>query len=275
MIYVVLGMHKSGTTLVSQALHESGINMGEFDESLDYDNDNKYERHVTQEINRDLLHGFLIPPLDYLVRSRNRPLYDQAGYRRNKDSVALVRYQAFQNKFKNSVPPVIVETIHRLDAEYADWGFKDPRTCLTYPIWARALPEHRLIIVYRHYTQFIKRYRISQWNIPRLYRVLYGWSIHNQMINRYLNQTDQPTVVLSYERLMEGDAEYAKLRNFVGNHLVDTRDPNLYRNRSKKIDEHFSRSISLLAPFLPADPRKIYTELESWRARNVSYTPSS
>ena len=32
-IYVVLGMHKSGTTLVSQTLHKSGVSMGpEFDE---------------------------------------------------------------------------------------------------------------------------------------------------------------------------------------------------------------------------------------------------
>lgn len=48
MIFVVLGMHKSGTTLVSQILHHSGIPMGDgFDENVTYDGGNKYEREST------------------------------------------------------------------------------------------------------------------------------------------------------------------------------------------------------------------------------------
>ncbi len=105
MIYIVLGMHKSGTTLVAQTLHAAGINMGDFDESLTYDTNNKYERHDTQELNRDLLHGYLIPPLDYLLRKPFRPDYDQAGYRRNKDSIALIRSRALQNRLHTQPPP--------------------------------------------------------------------------------------------------------------------------------------------------------------------------
>ena len=43
-IYVVLGMHKSGTTLISQILHHSGVNMGgaEIETSRSYDEGNKY-----------------------------------------------------------------------------------------------------------------------------------------------------------------------------------------------------------------------------------------
>ena len=37
MIYALLGMHKSGTSLLSRILHESSINMGDFDESKGYD----------------------------------------------------------------------------------------------------------------------------------------------------------------------------------------------------------------------------------------------
>jgi len=46
MIYVVLGMHKSGTTLVSQILHRSGIDMGDgFEVGMDCPND----RYVNDE----------------------------------------------------------------------------------------------------------------------------------------------------------------------------------------------------------------------------------
>ncbi len=45
MIYVIFGMHKSGTTLVAEMLHKSGINMGDFDESVSYDIGNQYERN--------------------------------------------------------------------------------------------------------------------------------------------------------------------------------------------------------------------------------------
>ncbi len=38
MLYVILGMHKSGTTMISEILHNSGISMGEWkDKSNNYD----------------------------------------------------------------------------------------------------------------------------------------------------------------------------------------------------------------------------------------------
>ena len=105
MIFVILGMHKSGTTLVSQTLHASGINMGDFDSSLTYDTNNKFERHNTQELNRDMLHGYLIPPLDYLLRRPFRSRYDRAGYRRNKDSNCSYSLPGFTKRTLYSTSP--------------------------------------------------------------------------------------------------------------------------------------------------------------------------
>ena len=55
MIYVILGMHKSGTTLISRILDSSGINMGTFDESRSYSMGNKGERAETVSLNRAML----------------------------------------------------------------------------------------------------------------------------------------------------------------------------------------------------------------------------
>lgn len=266
MIYVILGMHKSGTTLVTQMLHESGINMGELDEELGYDEDNKYERHSTQELNRELLHLYLIPPLNYLLRRHQKPLYDQAGYRRNNDSLALVRWNALQKSLGGPPDSRLVELVQSLNRRYHDWGFKDPRTCLTYPAWQPVLGEHRLVIVYRHYTQLLRRYRASNRNLPRMYRVLYSWTLHNQAILNYVAAQKTPAIVLSYEKLMdlETNGEYEHLCQFIGRSLVDVRDPSLYRNRARR-DAELPSLARFLIPFLPSDPRKVYSQLEQAR----------
>ncbi|MCA9981870.1 MAG: sulfotransferase [Anaerolineales bacterium] len=269
MIFVVLGMHKSGTTLVSQMLHASAINMGEFDERLGYDQDNKYERHETQELNRDVLHGLLVPPLDYLMRKPLTTSHDRAGYRRNKDSVALIRQRALTKRItQDPIPPAMSALISDYEATYTDWGFKDPRTCLTYPLWRRALPDHKVIVVYRHYNQLLRRYKVTDWNLPRMYRVLHGWTHHNLASVAVAEQGDVPAIVLSYEELMRDEAEFARLEAFVGRKLTDMRNPEMYRNRARAITP-LPQTARPLVPLLPIAPDALYERLEQARLGTV------
>lgn len=259
MIYVVLGMHKSGTTLVAQTLHAAGINMGDFDESLTYDTNNKYERHDTQELNRDLLHGYLMPPMDYLLRKPFRSNYDQAGYRRNKDSIALIRSGALQNRLQTQPPPLaMTDLISRHTQTYANWGFKDPRTCLTYPVWQAALPEHKVIIVFRHYRELMRRYKTAS-SKTRLFRVLHAWTMHNWFNLRYIDAAQTPTFVVRYEALMQDDEVFMRLEKFVGMPLPDQRNPSLYRNRAQATTPpplpHW------LTRQLPVQPENLYQTL--------------
>ena len=56
MIHVVLGMHKSGTTLVSELLHHAGIDMVDAaDPDTSYDHGNKWERDSTKQVNHAIL----------------------------------------------------------------------------------------------------------------------------------------------------------------------------------------------------------------------------
>ncbi len=264
MIYVVLGMHKSGTTLVSQMLHYSGINMGEFDERLGYTDNNQFERHSTQEINRELLHGTLVPPMDYMLRRNRQPEYNAAGYRRNKDSIALVRFRTLQKKLDNVDLQNLSAEVQKLNAAHNDWGFKDPRTCLTYPAWQRVLPDHHIVVVYRHYSQLLKRYRINKYDLTRLYRVLYSWTLHNRAILSHIKSSNTPAIVISYEDMMQGDGEFERLQHFINHPLQDMRELALYRNRNHQGE--LPNAAHMLKPLLPADPDRIYAELGSWRA---------
>ena len=259
MIFVILGMHKSGTTLLAQTLHAAGINMGEFDDSLTYDTNNKYDRHDTQELNRSLLHGYLIPPLDYLLRKPFRPAYDQAGYRRNKDSIALIRFGALQGRLHTQPPPAAMhELIGRHNATYLDWGFKDPRTCLTYPVWRQALPDHKVIIVFRHYRELIRRYEAAD-SIPRLFRVLHAWTLHNWLNLHYLRAAVAPTLVIRYEHLMQHDRDLQRLEEFVGRPLPDQRKPSLYRNRARTTAP--PQLSNWMTRLLPIHPEQLYQTL--------------
>jgi hypothetical protein len=229
-IYVVLGMHKSGTTLVTRLLHESGIPMGEFDPRLGYGDGNTFERRDAQDANRALLRGLLLPPLDHFWRRAREPGVDRAGYAKNRDSQAWVRRRALARRLASPDAEPALRAVVEARAEDPSWGFKDPRTCLTYPAWRRVLPEHRLIVVYRGPAQLRERARTAR-HPRRALRVLQAWTVHNRAILEHLAGSSAPRIVLRYERLMDGEEEVARLSRFVGLPLKDTRERRLYRAR--------------------------------------------
>ena len=214
MIYVILGMHKSGTTLLSQILHHSGISMGNFDAGLSYDRGNKYERQDAKELNEEILKAkginsvFISPP---------KPL--QA----TEEQRASMR-----------------QIIRRCNHQHENWGFKDPRTCLTYPIWASELPEHKIITICRSHDELWQRYRpkrFSRYREPYIaWKFINAWYESNLNILNYLKYTNVDFLVLNYRELMTGQTEFNRLQEFVGPEIIldDRRKPSLYRNLPKK-----------------------------------------
>ena len=212
MIYVILGMHKSGTTLVSQILHASGINMGEFDEDVSYDQGNKFERETTLAWDMEILGASDFGVLDLTPDGVPAMNDDQRGRMRG--------------------------IIADCQGKYANWGFKDPRSALTYDLWAQELPEHRIIAVYRDPAEVWPRFKwrgLRKWhtNFDRAHAYLQRWNEHNRNILRFLSETSMPSLVISYHTLMGGSGELARLQEFVGRELADRRKPGLYRSRSR------------------------------------------
>jgi len=211
LIYVVLGMHKSGTTLVSQILHNSGINMGDnIDTKASYDQGNKYERASVLALNKDIL-GL-----------RDNRIIDLEA----PDTLELTEDQRARMQ----------GIIQRCNGAYADWGFKDPRTALAYPLWASELPEYRIIAVYRSPSELWVRYRYKRihyqfGNPSRAWKLMKRWCEHNSRILSYLQNTQADSIVLSYQELMTTDTEFNRLQQFVGIKLNDEREKSLYRGR--------------------------------------------
>lgn len=209
MIYIVLGMHKSGTTAISQILHHSGINMVDDAKSdMSYEQGNQYERESTKAVNMDVLdcEGLfslkIEPPTNLAISSSQRDK---------------------------------IKSIINNSEKFTDWGFKDPRTCLTYPVWRTELPEHKIIVVYRSIDEMWQRYRDK--SVRKKYRFPHAawllvkrWCEYNSRIVDCLQQTSLDFIVLDYQSFMRGETELDRLQNFVGKPLNDKRDKSLYHH---------------------------------------------
>jgi hypothetical protein len=202
MIYIVLGMHKSGTTLLARALHESGIVMGqEFPKDADYAKV-KYEAKWAQNISDDIL-----------GMSRKRLSLDVTSNALPADGVS------------ESALLAIRENAGRLCSLYDDWGFKDPRAALTYPYWKDSLPPHKVIVIYRDPIEVWRRYaRVDhKWWSRTAFRV---WCDYNKCILESVDTGGNADVlVLKFEDVLSTQDEWARLEKFVGRELTDVRDP--------------------------------------------------
>lgn len=244
MIYVVLGMHKSGTTLLSQILHHSGINMGcNIETQASYDSGNQYERVETLRLNEEILGVKPKAPVGMNVPSTHQ--FTPTHRRRMR------------------------EIIHGCNHEYDHWGFKDPRTCLVYSLWASELPEHKIVAIYRSLHEIWPRYRVvhlrNRYRDPyRAWRYVSSWCKHNHNIVTFLKDTKMEYIVLEYRRLMTTTDEFSRLQAFIGMPLMDRRKPELYRSR----DKHY-RLIDLTGRLVQKQkgyhPRTITRQLETLR----------
>lgn len=256
MIYVVLGMHKSGTTLIAQTLHKSGINMGNFDLNQTYDKGNKYERLETQNINKRLLNCGNAHSLDVIQPISENEYYDKKLI---QNAQTMIDY---------------------LNSNYNDWGFKDPRTCLTYKFWKKILPEHKLIIVYRHPVEVEKHYvktisaKYTQHDINKLrYKIHCTWLMYNMQLIKIIGREKKPSLLINYSKYFEDNKDIMCLQKYAGRFLVDTRDFNLYRHKQNNDPEY---NVKSMHQAIKID--NIYSRLEKIRLsqnidekNNISY----
>ncbi|MEM6844004.1 MAG: sulfotransferase [Bacteroidota bacterium] len=211
MIYIVLGMHKSGTSLIAETLHKSGINMVELPEEYqDYKKGLKHERQSTSEINKEILRG------DVWDSMRDIPTHTLLP----------------------SVKKRMEEVIAKCNKESKDWGFKDPRTCLTYHYWKNMLPTHKIVAIYRNPAQVISHVfascRRPDKKLIRGFKSISNWKTYNQLlldIVRAKGSTD--ALLLNYEDFMSSQQAIDKLANFTGKPINDARKKDHFNFREQ------------------------------------------
>jgi hypothetical protein len=136
---IIIGMHRSGTSLFTQLLHEAGIFMGH---NLPVPN---YEARFFERRNRAI---FGIASARWDDPAPARLLLADAHA---CDALALQLYQELRSwniaAYLGPQRYAKSSSLWELDAL---WGWKDPRTTVTLPIWMRLFPQARIVHVIRN-----------------------------------------------------------------------------------------------------------------------------
>ena len=218
-IVCVLGMHRSGTSLLTKILNLTGVDLGQ-------------QTLLTTE-------PFADNPKGYWEHSALTGISD----------AIIKRYGGTWDQ-----PPVLPqgwETDIRLDdlrhrarrlidEEFSQapiWGWKDPRTCLTLPFWQQLLPGMRYIICLRNPVDVAASLRRrDSFSDEKSFRLWFTY------VTAALNQTqDKPRLLIVYEDLMNDClSELGRLAAFlgtsesveVGKAVQKFVDPKLHHHRS-------------------------------------------
>lgn len=232
---IVLGMHKSGTTLIARTLHESGVYMGDFSAGENYANC-KYENTSAVEINKSLL--------------RAEKLH----------STATVGPLSSISK----IEPKISSFVEEMNRIQVPWGVKDPRLCLTYDVWRRFLPPHKVIFIFRspervleHYTRGSTKTRLNKMRKDGL-AALRAWYLYNVHAYRIIQGLAAGAIVINFEEYLTKGQPHTALERFLRRSLSDARKE---RSRTSSPDLLTRLPVNIVSWLTKNNVTRLYSEL--------------
>jgi hypothetical protein len=187
---VVLGMHRSGTSMIAGILHKLGVDMGE----------------------------------DLIGASLHNPL----GHYENIDFINLNKF-IFRKAQGTDFSPPPRKNILKLENHFRDkikdlidksqsymWGWKDPRTCITIPLFYPHLDNPYFVICIRDKDQVVKSLKKRN---PLLSQELAttAYKRYNEDIKKFLdNNPETKSLKLYYSKILKDPKpEIQKLIDFL------------------------------------------------------------
>lgn len=190
---IVVGFHRSGTSLLTQLLHEAGLFVG--DELLGAMPSNPYghfEDTEVLDIHREIMSANgatwqVDGPQEFYIHS------GQWG-----------RMQGL---------------VTRRQTHHVNWGFKEPRVCLFLGAWKYLLPDAKFVVVYRDPAECVRSLESRQFadytqglgNLDshmRFFREpdhgLKVWEAHNRAVVSFARRHADDCLVMPYTHLPEG-----------------------------------------------------------------------
>lgn len=200
-VYAILGMHRSGTSLIANILHASGISMGEnFLPPDELNNHGYYEDNGFLWINKGLLEHcggswYEPPPTRLLKMSRK-----------------------FTNAFLKAF------SARNSEASGRSWGWKDPRNSLTCWFFHKCAPEVRYIVVRRNKIDVVESLLNGHPTLGANWSKLYD--MYESSMNSFLRKYKYDYVEVDYDEMVNRRKymrEVQKLHQFtgLGENLVD------------------------------------------------------
>jgi hypothetical protein len=225
---IIIGMHRSGTSLMSRLMSDLGIHMGDWlsrdAESVFFQKINRsvYGRANAHWAEPETLLDALAAP-DYVVKEANR-----------------IRKRLVGGRVRFGLPPLLAKNFGKsvwtgFDwSNLGAWGWKDPRTALVIPIWQQVFPRARWVHIYRDgidvaLSLYQRALRQQKKKLLKLYRFDFSkrtlefeycfqlWEIYLTAIERGLSTIGQSQIyTMKYEDLLrEPAAELEKVLAFI------------------------------------------------------------
>ena len=226
-IICILGMHRSGTSLLTRILNLMGVYLGPDAHLLQPLAENPkgfWEHEEIWKLNEDIL-------------------WRLGGSWHNPPELSPGWESAAELEDLKERALTIIQT------DFTDagiWGWKDPRTCLTLPFWQQILPPMQYAICLRHPVEVARS--LARRNDFSIGQGIYLWIVY---VKQALENTrfGQRTLVFYENILNNWNMELLRLWQFLGKpELVDeTEVHNLVRNFiDKDLRHHHNSKIELL-----------------------------
>jgi hypothetical protein len=213
----IVGMHRSGTSLVTQSMHELGVYLGDESDLLppssDDNCDGYWENRRFLEINEAILRTFggtwKAPPefpSDWLDRKEVMNLHREA--------------EKLISEFQGKAP----------------WVWKDPRTTLTIPFWLRLMPDLRLVVCLRHPLEVAQSLSARTQEYVSQVETVVLWERYYRSVIPLLD-TGSALVTHYSSHFYDARSELSRIAEFIGISIDPDRltaaagivDPTLYR----------------------------------------------
>lgn len=241
MIYPIIGMHRSGTSMVAGIISKKVFlgNDQVFFPPADEDNPKGYfENDLFRRINDNLLKYY-----DYDVKHWNPEII-------HKEPSTEKKFY-FLRKFRTFLKYRIVSLynaqriVNAYSLKYTHWGWKDPRTTLLLEEWEHLFKsnkrERRYIFVFRHPISVAKSL-LKRGNVNSISHGLALWYSYNRKMYEFMIRLKETEyVIFSFEELINNPrsiiSKLAEIEILMEDKdYLDFIDPGLNRNRTNSDD---------------------------------------
>lgn len=240
----VLGMHRSGTSLISGLLRVLGVELGPDSDLVppSHINEKGFFEHVA-------LNGINVEIMNRFGGQWYAPPDLPPGWE-NGESLADLRKRA-------------EDLIQAHFGRTPLWGFKDPRSCITFPFWRKVVKGRmKVVIVGRNPMDSSRSLQDAQRILASEAAEL--WFKH--MVSAFLSSHGLPRHVVFYADCLEDpQSEIRRLASFVGKPL----SPDLLGRAEQFIDRgirHYASSVHDIQGGygLPAKTRKAFLTIRAF-----------
>jgi len=202
MIHIILGMHRSGTSLLAGLLHHSGITMGE---------DKVFIPRPSPENPRGFYENILF-------RRLNDRILKKQGYIVKKWKPYLACEPA-PSKMQRRKMSHLIETYN---TRYSHWGWKDPRQMLTAACWFQLLQEMglfeqvRIVFTIRHPLSVALSMK-NRGNVETMEQGMLVWELYNRHCLQTIDEYKPSCFYLEMEDFSSNQNEVIKeVSNYTG-----------------------------------------------------------